>query len=161
MNMGILNWEVHLKPKNKSTQTRFPGVLEYLWTQWNGSNITMKARTIDTIPSIITNLCRTLLFAHELYSANPTIPKIRIIAARMILSIKHTKKNILGKCWVHLVTIIAIRFKVMIRRATIWPTLWNVYSQEVEFIYESFDAINTCSPIWKYRRYMLKERLFG
>jgi len=110
ISIGNLYFEVHENPKNINTQTRFPGVLEYLWIQWKGNKIIIKANTTEINPYIITNRCKTLLLAQELYSAIPTIPKMMIIPANIKSMINTIKKKILGKWCEHLVTIIATKF---------------------------------------------------
>lgn len=110
ISIGNLYFAVHENPKNIKIQTRFPGVFEYLWIQWKGNKIIMNARATEINPYIMTNLCKTLLLAQELYSAIPTIPKITMIPANIKSIMKTTKKKILGKWCEHLVTIIAIMF---------------------------------------------------
>lgn len=147
--MGTLYWEDHPKPNSRKIQTKFPGVFEYLWIQWKGRNIIIKASMTAMMPSIMANLYRILLLAQELYSASPTTPRITIIAAKIKFSIKQTKKKILAKLCVNRVTTIASKLRPIIKNVTIWPTRWNVYSHAVAFIYESLVAIKTWRPIWK------------
>ena len=82
----------------------------------------------------MTNRCNTLLLAHELYSCIPTIPKMMMIAVKMISRMKMIKKKILGKVAVNLVTIIARRLMSMMAMATICPIFWKVNSHALELI---------------------------
>lgn len=110
MSIGNLYFAVHENPKKMKIQTRLPGVFEYLWIQWKGNNIIKNDNRIEMIPSNMTNLCKTLLFAQELYSAIPTIPNMIMIPAKIKSNMKTMKKKTLGKWCEHLVTIIATKF---------------------------------------------------
>lgn len=67
------------------------------------------------------NLNKTLLLAHVFNYIIPKNAKIPIIAAKRQLSINDIKKYILGKLFMHLIIIIEIILKPIIKYVTIGP----------------------------------------